>query len=217
MGALDGPGLRTVFFLQGCPLRCKYCHNADMLSPSSGSQKSVDELVELAYKNNNFYGDEGGVTLSGGEPLMQPKGALALLQALKRAGIHTALDTSGAPFNPEVLAAADMTILDIKHTDPSAYLDLVGYRIDDMLQTLDYLKTHNKRFWVRQVIVEGITDNETQIRTLQEAAKGAEKIELLAYHKMGEQKWKATGLANALENVPATSPETMKRVRGYLK
>jgi len=217
LGALDGPGLRTIFFLQGCPLRCKYCHNADMLLPNSSNAKSVDELVEKAKKYKNFYGDEGGVTLSGGEPLMQADGVVTLANALRKEGIHTALDTSGAPFNAKALEAVDMVILDIKHTDTDSYFDLVRYKIDDMLATLDFLVKNKKRFWVRQVIVEGITDSEEQIKALKQMAKGAEKIELLPYHKMGVNKWKAAGLKYAFDNVPSTSAEAMKRVNLLIK
>jgi len=216
LGALDGPGLRTIFFLQGCPLRCKYCHNADMLIGNSSNAKSVDELVETSKRFKSFYGDIGGVTLSGGEPLVQAKGVVTLASALKAEGIHTCLDTSGAPFNSDAIDAVDMVILDIKHTDYDAYFELVKFKQDDMLKTLEYIKKTNKRFWVRQVIVEGITDSDHQVMALKAMAQGAEKIELLAYHTMGVDKWKLAGLKYELEGVAQTSASTMERLNSLI-
>ena len=216
MGALDGPGLRTIFFLSGCTLKCRYCHNVDMLNFNAGEAKSIQELVENAKKYTMFYGDDGGVTLSGGEPLAQGVGVIELAKALKKENIHTVLDTSGTPFNPDAIDAVDMVILDIKHTDAVSYQDLAGIKIDGMLKTLEYLKQTNKRFWVRQVILQGITDSEQQIKTLKQMAQGAEKIELLAYHKMGVVKYKAAGLQYTLDHIPPTDKATMDRVNGYL-
>jgi len=216
MGALDGPGLRTIFFLKGCPLRCLYCHNADMLSSSGGEKKTVSELVEKAKKFINFYGDDGGVTLSGGEPLAQGNATLQLILALKKEDIHTVLDTSGAPFNKEILAASDMVLLDIKHTDKDKYKEIAGYPIDDMIKTLEFLQSNNKRFWVRQVIVNGYTDDELQVKKLKRMAKGAEKIELLAYHTMGIKKWESVGLEYKLKGVKPTSSEKLKKLQAIV-
>ena len=187
-----------------------------MLISNSSNAKSVGELVAIATKYKSFYSETGGVTLSGGEPLMQADGVVALATALKKEGIHTCLDTSGAPFSEIALKAVDMIILDIKHTEPEKYFDLVRYKMDDCLKTLDYLIKNKKRFWVRQVIVEGITDSDEQVKALKEMAKAAEKIELLPYHKMGVEKWKAAGLKYALDAVPSTSVETMQRVNKLL-
>ena len=216
LGALDGPGLRTIMFFKGCPLRCKYCHNADMLSSSGGHTYSIEYLVEGAQRYKNFYGKDGGVTLSGGEPLMQPKAVITLTKALHTVDIHVTLDTSGYPYNEEVLSLVDLVILDIKHTEKADYQELTGIKIDDSLKTLAYLKAHNKPFWIRQVIVEGITDTESQIKRLKELSAGAQKIELLPYHKMGVDKWKSAGLPYALDGVPATSAKTMQKVNTWL-
>ncbi|MCL2847697.1 MAG: pyruvate formate-lyase-activating protein [Firmicutes bacterium] len=217
LGTLDGPGLRTIIFFKGCPLRCKYCHNADMLSFEGGEKWTIDSLVTKCIKYKNFYGENGGVTLSGGEPLTQQSPSLVLLiKELQKKDIHVVLDTSGFPFSEEVLSVVDLVILDVKHTDKEAYLDLVGVPIDDCLKSLEYLKKIGKPFWVRQVIVEGITDNVTQILKLKELAQGAEKIELLAYHKMGVNKWKTLGLKYPLENIPATSKKTMDKLNALL-
>ena len=177
---------------------------------------SIEELVAEANKYKVYYGNEGGVTLGGGEPLAQQNGALALIRALQHEGIHVCLDTSGVPYSEEILNEVDLTILDFKHTEPVEFLELTKYKIDDTLKTLQFLKTNKKRFWVRQVIVEGITDSDEQVLRLKELAAGAEKIELLAYHKMGVDKWKAAGFDYALDHVPATSKDTMDRVRALL-
>jgi len=216
LGALDGPGLRTIIFFKGCPLRCKYCHNADMLSFNGGENWTIDDLVTKCIKYKNFYGSDGGVTLSGGEPLAQPAAAVALIKALQKNGIHVALDTSGYPFNEDVLSAVDLVLLDIKHTDPQCFLELVGVPIDNTLKTLVYIKKIDKPFWIRQVIVKGITDSKEQVLKLKELAEGSEKIELLAYHKLGINKWKNLGLKYPLESVPATSAETIERLNKLL-
>ena len=216
LGALDGPGIRTVIFFQGCPMRCAYCHNPDMFDAAGGEERSVTELVAFCLRYKNYYGKDGGVTLSGGEPLLQDKIALTLIQALKRAGIHTALDTSGAVFAPAVLLAADLIILDIKHTDPEAFFKLTGYPMDNTLKTLEYLKQNRKHFWVRQVIVEGITDSAEQITALKKAAAGAEKIELLPYHMLGVHKWESCGFDYPLKDVKPTSEQVMEKLRQQL-
>ncbi len=208
LGALDGPGLRTVVFLAGCPLRCKYCHNADMLNVQAGRETTVDEVIGEVERYRDYC--TGGVTLSGGEPLLQTAFTAALLDALKKKGIHTALDTAGSVFAPDVLEKADLVILDIKHTDPQGFTDLTGGKLETTLQTLDYLRAHGKRFWVRQVIVEGITDGAEQLRKLKALSLGAEKLELLPYHTMGAHKWKAIGIEPPLQGVPPLSQEKLQ-------
>jgi len=200
LGALDGPGLRTVIFFSGCPMRCKYCHNADMFFLDSGKETAIDDLVKTCLKYKNYYGDEGGVTLSGGEPLMQADRALALIKALKAEGINTALDTSGAYFVPQILDEVDLTILDIKHTDSSGFFELTNYSNQNALKNLEYLQKNNLNFWIRQVTVKGITDDPKQIQKLYDIAKGAKKIELLPYHSMGKEKWGLAGLEYPMGN-----------------
>ena len=217
MGALDGPGLRTIFFLKGCPLRCLYCHNADMLSFEGGEKWTIDDLVKEAKKFISFYGDDGGVTISGSEPLAQGKAVLELIKRLKKESIHTCIDTSGAPFNKEILSEVDMVLLDIKHTDKDKYQELVSYKMEDMIKTLEFLQTNKKRFWIRQVIVYGFTQNEAQVKKLKEMSKGAEKIELLPYHAMGVKKWKAAGLEYKLEGVKPPTEKAMLALRKIIE
>ncbi|MCL2797973.1 MAG: pyruvate formate-lyase-activating protein [Firmicutes bacterium] len=216
LGAHDGPGIRTVVFFQGCPMRCSYCHNPDMFCAAGGEEKSVEELVRFCTRYKNYYGHDGGVTLSGGEPLLQYEAAAQLLTALKKEGIHTALDTSGAVFNKKALAAADLVILDIKHTDPSAFLDLTGHAIFNTLKALEFLKSAGKPFWVRQVIVKGITDGHEQILALKKMAAGAARIELLPYHTLGVHKWEKCGLDYTLADLKPPSEGAMEKLKRLL-
>ena len=216
LGALDGPGIRTVVFFQGCPMRCAYCHNADTFDPSGGREESVETLAAFCERYKNYYGKKGGVTLSGGEPLMQSRGAVALMRELKSRGIGTALDTAGSVFSPEALDEADLVILDIKHTDKDKFFALTGYPADNSFKTLEYLKKNKKRFWVRQVILSGVTDSEMQIKKLKEMAQGAEKTELLPFHNMGEKKWKAAGVEYTLKDAVPPSKEIMDRLNKVL-
>lgn len=208
LGALDGPGLRSVVFLAGCPIRCKYCHNADMLDRGAGKETTVDEVLAEIGRYRDYC--TGGVTLSGGEPLLQTAFTEALLATLRAAGVHTALDTAGTVFAPPCLELADLVILDIKHSDRDGFRALTGGEIDNTLKTLDWLKAHKKRFWVRQVIVEGITDGREQLLALKELATGAEKLELLPYHTMGAHKWRTMGCEPPLEGLPPLSNDRLQ-------
>lgn len=217
LGALDGPGIRTVIFFQGCPMRCAYCHNADTFDPKAGTEKSIDELVAFCSRYKNYYGETGGVTLSGGEPLMQKDGAAELMRRMKAAGISSALDTGGSIFAPEALDEADLVILDIKHTDPEKFLSLTWHSADAAFKTLEYLQENKRRFWIRQVILGGFTDSEEQIRELKRISAGAEKIELLPFHEMGKNKWKIAGEEYRLDSATPPSAETMARLRAVLE
>ena len=216
LGAHDGPGIRTVIFFQGCPMRCAYCHNPDMFFADGGEEKPVEELVRFCLRYKNYYGSEGGVTLSGGEPLFQHKSAVQLLEALKKEGIHTALDTSGAVFAPEALNAADLVILDIKHTDAASFLLLTGHSNHNTLKTLEFLKESGKKFWIRQVVVPGITDCPEQIIALKKAAAGAARIELLPYHTLGVHKWRKCGLDYTLKELKPMGEKEIERLNVLL-
>lgn len=194
-------------------MRCAYCHNADTFDMRGGIQKSADELAAFCERYKNYYGKNGGVTLSGGEPLMQADGAAYLMKRLKAAGIGTALDTSGSIFAPEALDEADLVILDIKHADSEKFYSLTKHTADATLKTLRYLQKNGRRFWIRQVVLPGYTDSEEQIRELKKMSCGAEKIELLPFHEMGKSKWKAAGEEYLLEGIKPPDEETMRRLR----
>lgn len=196
LGALDGPGLRTVIFLQGCPMRCTYCHNADTWFPGEGVLTETDALLKTVMRNRSYTRKNGGVTFSGGEPLMQSKALLPFILMLKENGVHVALDTSGCLFGSDeqaVLSAVDLVILDIKANTAEAYMKLTGQDIHHPLAVLEYLKKIKKPYWIRQVInkEDGIEINEAIRKTLDELTESPyrEKLELLEHHTMGESKW----------------------------
>lgn len=198
LGALDGPGLRTVIFLQGCHMRCQYCHNADswLYNAGKGTMMTAQSIFDLVLRYKPYYKDKGGVTFSGGEPLLQAKEFLPLVKALKSAGIHTALDTSGSTFNADtqtLIDAIDLVILDIKATDEGLHKRLTRHSLKTPLATLEYLKAHSKPYWIRQVVLVGINDtgvHRTQLDTLT-AHPARERVEYLPYHSMGLEKWEA--------------------------
>lgn len=214
LGALDGPGIRTVIFFTGCPMRCKYCHNPDTWT--GGEERDEEELADFCVRYKPYYGSDGGVTLSGGEPLMQKSGAVKLLKCLRERKIHTALDTGGGVFCPEAFELSDLTIIDIKHYDAEKFRSLTGVAQGELVKSLEYLREHGKRFWVRHVCVPGITETAEDIKKIKEMAAGAEKIELLPYHTMGVHKWEKLGLSYPLKGVPPMTKEKLDELNGFL-
>jgi len=194
LGGLDGPGIRFIIFLQGCGLRCKYCHNPDTWNMSDGQPYNAYDICKKAVRYKNYFGKKGGVTLSGGEPLLQAAGLKELIYLLKKENIQVTIDTAGGVFNrntKDCLALADLVILDLKHTDREGYKRLTGGDFDSFTKTWEFLKEINKKTWLRQVIVPTITDDENQIKGLLEyKSPNVEKIELLPYHTLGVRKWK---------------------------
>lgn len=207
-GTVDGPGIRFVIFTQGCPLRCRYCHNPDTWLSKDGKETSVDYLVKeaLKYKSYmNFSG--GGVTVTGGEPLMQAEFVLELFSQLKKHKIHTAIDTSGYIFNDtvkKILEITDLVLLDIKHFDPTAYKDLTGVELAPTLQFLDYLGANAINTWIRYVLVPGLTDQQGPLEALSKHLSNFHnitRIDVLPFHQMGSFKWKELGLEYTLADV----------------
>ena len=222
-GAVDGPGIRFVLFLQGCHLQCKYCHNRDTWDINGGSYKSLDELFDKIIRYKNYIFPNGGVTVTGGEPLLQAKFILELFKKLKKEGIHTCIDTSGiiALTNDikEVLKFTDLVLLDIKHIDNEKCKELVGKSNKLELEFAKYLSDNNIPIWIRQVLIPGYTDNEQDLLKLKEfisSLKTVEKVELLPYHSIGEFKWKKLGLKYPLEGVPQASDNDIARAKQIL-
>ncbi len=211
-GTVDGPGLRFVLFLQGCPLRCLYCHNPDSWKMEAGEEKSVDEVVEEIVKYRSYMRfSGGGLTISGGEPLLQPRFVKEVLLRCREAGIHTAIDTSGI-VDPEkvkdIYDAADMVLLDIKVFDDNVHKELTGQPWEMPLKTARYLAKAGKRLWLRHVLVPGVTAKRELLEPLAEfaASLGAvELVEILPFHKMGEFKWQEMGYDYGLKNTPGAS------------
>ena len=213
-GTVDGPGIRFVLFLQGCPLRCKFCHNPDTWNMTEGKIKeSAQETFEKIKKYKGYFGKKGGVTVTGGEPLLQSDFILELFKLCKEEGIHTAVDTSGYIFNEkvkEVLEYTDLVLLDIKAIDEKVYKELTGVELKNTLEFAEYLNKTGKKMWLRHVVVPGITDDDELLERLaQYAAKldNIEKIEILPYHRLGEFKYKELGMKYALEGVEELSKE----------
>lgn len=222
LGALDGPGMRTVVFLSGCPMRCRYCHNPDTWEKDGKNIMNAAEVFQRIKRMKPYFGKSGGVTLSGGEPLLQTEFAIEIFWLCKEDGIHTALDTSGAIITAQtetLLDLTDLVICDIKHTDKEAFGELTSYSMDSLLAFLKLCKKLSKRLWIRQVIVPGITDNEENILMLKDMATkyGAEKIELLPYHSHGVYKWEALGIPYSLHGTEAPTKEKMQQLNDLLK
>lgn len=216
-GTVDGPGIRFVVFLQGCPLRCKFCHNPDTWNATGAKIKeSAEKTFEKIRKYKGYFGKKGGVTLTGGEPLVQSEFVLELFKLCKKDGIHTALDTSGYIFNDkvkEVLEYTDLVLLDIKALDEKVYKELTGVELKNTLEFANYLKEINKKTWIRHVVVPEITDNDELLDRLANYVSkfdNVEKVEILPYHKLGEFKYKELGMKYVLEGVEELSKERFK-------
>lgn len=210
MGLLDGPGIRTVFFLQGCPLRCSYCHNPDTQRIAGGNEMTSEEIVQTAKRYLPYYRHSGGgVTFSGGEPLLQGAFLLETLKLLKMEGIHTALDTSGfgqEKYFDEILELVDVVLLDIKHFDREEHQKLTGVKMKGRDPLLNRLAAFKGKVWIRHVMVPGMTDSKKAMEGLYQSirflAKRIEKIEILPYHRMGLEKYEALEMAVPLKDVP---------------
>ena len=222
-GAVDGPGIRFVIFLQGCHLECKYCHNRDTWDINSGKYESLDEIFTKVIRYKNYICPNGGVTVTGGEPLLQVKFLIELFKKLKEENIHTCIDTSGmvsiTDDIKELLSYTDLVLLDIKHIDDNKCRDLVGKSNKLELEFAKYLSDNNIKMWIRQVIVPGYTDNEEDLLKLKDfigSLKTVEKVELLPYHNIGEFKWKKLGLKYPLEGIRQATDEDIKKAKEIL-
>lgn len=205
-GLVDGPGIRTVIFFNGCSLRCKFCHNPEMFMMQENNT-NVAELVAKIKRFKPYFKGNGGVTYSGGEPLLQVDFLIELSKALKEENIHIALDTAGVGIGKydEILELVDLVILDIKHLTNAGYEELVSHKMDEFLKFVDVLKKHNKNLWIRQVVVPGIHDNKEYMEMLVGYLKtlpNIKRIEFLPFHKMGDEKYEKLGIPNPLKNTP---------------
>lgn len=221
LGTVDGPGIRFVIFLQGCNLKCKYCHNRDTWDINGGEYKELDEIFRriLRYKTY-FKSSNGGVTVTGGEPLLQVKFLVELFKKLKQEKIHTCIDTSGMiKINDdikEVLKLTDLVLLDIKHINDKKCKELTGVSNKNELEFARYISDKGIKMWIRQVIIPGLTDNEEDIRDLRkfiDTLKTVEKIEFLPYHTSGKYKWLELGKQYELENIREANNLDIERVK----
>ena len=222
-GTVDGPGIRFVIFMQGCPLRCKYCHNPDTWDPTRYQLTYTPEkLLEEVLRYKNFI-RKGGVTVTGGEPLMQSDFLNAFYTLCQQSGIHTAIDTSGFIFNEKtcnVLKRVDLILLDIKSINKELHQKLTGVPFDPVLKTLNYLEEQNKKVWIRHVIVPEWTDNEKELIQLADMLqnyRSIERVELLPYHTMGRYKYERMNIPYQLGDLPPLSAERLQHARTLFK
>lgn len=218
-GSADGPGVRYIIFLQGCRMRCKYCHNPDTWASQKYESQTSEEVLKKALRYKTYWGKNGGITVSGGEALLQIDFLIDLFQRAKEKGVHTTLDTSGNPFTREgeffekfqkLMEVTDLFMLDIKHIDPAGHQDLTGQPNENILDMARYLSEQKKDMWIRHVLVPGYTDSEEQLKALQSFIKTLDtvkRVEVLPYHTLGVFKWKELGIPYGLEGVPTPNQE----------
>ena len=229
-GTVDGPGVRFVVFLQGCPMRCKYCHNPDTWKMNAGSLRTPQSLIQEYERNQAFYRN-GGITVTGGEALMQIDFLLELFSLAKEKGIHTCLDTSGITYRPgqssynekldKLMTLTDLVMLDIKHIDPEGHKDLTGHDNAGILAFAKYLEKKQVPVWIRHVVVPGITDDPGQLTRLGTFIGGLSNVkalDVLPYHIMGVMKYKELDMPYPLEGVePATKAQAMEAKKIILR
>lgn len=227
-GAADGPGIRYIIFLQGCKMRCRYCHNPDTWRMDSDDMRSADALLDHAERYRAYWGSDGGITVSGGEPLLQLDFLLELFKKAKLRGINTCIDTAGQPFSrgepffshfQELMQYTDLLLFDIKHIDPVEHKALTAQPNDNILDCLRYLSEIKKPVWIRHVIVEGITDNDEYLRQTREfidSLDNVERVEALPYHGMGVYKWEKLGIKYTLGDIKPPTETRLDTVRKIL-
>ena len=223
-GTVDGPGIRFVIFMQGCCLKCKYCHNRDTWSIHSGKMITVEELVKEIIKYKSYMDSSGGgVTVSGGEPLLQTDFICELFKELKKHNIHTAIDTAGSiPVSYEIkelLKYTDLVLLDIKHIDAEKCVNLTGFTNKYTLEFAKYLSNINLPVWIRQVLLPTYTDDKFDLLNLRkfiESLNNVEKIEILPYHNLGKFKWEEIGDTYELDSINPPSTEEIEQAKNIL-
>lgn len=224
-GAVDGPGIRFVVFMQGCPLRCKYCHNRDTWDTKKGTEYTVQEIIEKAKRCKPYMEatKDGGITVSGGEPLLQAKFVTELFKEAHKNGMTTCLDTSGNIYIDEeikdLLKVTDIVLLDIKHIDEEKCRKLTGFSNVNELNFARYLSDKGIRMWIRQVLVPGYTDDENDLiktKKFIDSLKTVEKVEVLPYHDYGKEKWLSLGVKYPLEDIKAPTNEEVEKARNIL-
>lgn len=227
-GTVDGPGVRFVVFLQGCPMRCKYCHNPDTWDYNGGEEYSAQQVYERIMKYTNYIAD-GGVTLSGGEPLLQIDFAIELFTMLKKQNLHTCLDTSGICFSQKnlifmskmekLMAVCDLFLLDIKHIKEDVHQELTACSSKNPQAFAHYLDEHHKSIWIRHVLIDGYTNNEGDLKATRafiDTLSNVERIEVLPYHTLGINKYEKLNMTYPLMDVQAPSKEDVEKARDLL-
>lgn len=227
-GSADGPGVRYIVFLKGCAMRCKYCHNPDTWAGQGEDWQTPEEVLNKALRYKNYWKKNGGITVSGGEALLQIDFVTELFRLAKEKGVNTCLDTSGNPFTRlepffgkfrKLMEVTDLFMLDIKHMDPAGHRKLTGCDNANILDMACFLSDNGKAMWIRHVLVPGITDDEKQLTSLRkfiDTLKTVERVEILPYHTLGVFKWKELGIPYQLEGVEPPTEEQVKRAKELL-
>ncbi len=227
-GSVDGPGVRYIIFTTGCAMRCQFCHNPDTWIMSKGTEYTADELLNKAIKYRSYWGKEGGITVSGGEPLLQIDFLIELFEKAKEMGIHTTLDTSGNPFTREepffskferLMKSTDLILLDIKHIDDEQHKILTEQSNKNILDLARYLSDINKPVWIRHVLVPERNDKDEYLLRLREfidTLQNVQKVEVLPYHTLGVYKWQELGYEYKLEGIEPPTKERVDNARKIL-
>ena len=228
-GSVDGPGVRYVIFLAGCAMRCQFCHNPDTWNMQTGTPYTADALLEKAMRYRSYWGENGGITVSGGEPLLQIDFLIELFRKAKEQGIHTTLDTSGNPFTreepffgkfQELMQYTDLFLLDIKQIDDEQHKILTGCTNQNILDLGGYLSDEKKPVWIRHVLVPQRSDNDEyldRLRAFLDTLQNVERVEVLPYHTLGVYKWKELGLSYPLEGIDPPTKERIENAKEKLR
>lgn len=228
-GLVDGPGVRYVAFLQGCNMRCKYCHNPDTWDKNAGDELTAKQLFDKAYRYKNYWKNNGGITISGGEPLLQIEFVTEVFRLAKEKGVHTTLDTCGQPFKndleflkkfDELIKYTDLVMLDIKEIESDKHKELTGHKNDNILAMAKYLSDKGIRMWIRHVLVPNLTDDEEGLKKLNQfikQLKTVDKVEILPYHTLGLMKWEKLGIPYPLDGYKIPTAEEVEKAERLLE
>lgn len=226
-GSVDGPGIRFIVFFQGCPMRCIYCHNVDTRIENKGELKEAEDLIHEALKYKEFWGETGGITVSGGEPLLQLDFLIELFKLGKKNNIHMTLDTSGILFNEknyekidELLKYVDLVLLDIKQINNLKHIKLTKFTNENVINFAKYLSKKRIPVWIRYVLVPGFTDDEKDMRELRnfiDTLDNVEKVEVLPYHSLGEFKWEKMNLKYELKGIEPPTMDKLNKAKEILE
>ena len=227
-GSADGPGVRYLIFLKGCNMRCKYCHNPDTWAKTEGEMKSAEEILQQALRYKRYWGKKGGITVSGGEALLQIDFVTELFTLAKEKGVNTCLDTAGNPFTREkpfyskfekLMEVTDLVMLDIKEMDEEKHRELTGRSNKNILAMADKMNEMGKEMWIRHVLVPGLTDGKEDLKALRKKLDewtNVSRVEILPYHTLGLFKWENLGIPYSLEGVPVPTEEQVKEAEEIL-
>lgn len=224
-GAADGPGVRFIVFMQGCHMRCRYCHNPDTWKMGGGDEVTADEILKRALRFKPYWGKDGGITISGGEPLLQIDFVIELFKKAKELGINTCIDTAGNPFTKEdpffskfeeLMKYTDLLLLDLKEINPTRHKDLTGFDNSNIIEMAKYLSEINKPVWIRHVLVPEHSDFDEDLDALGDfidTLSNVDRVEILPYHTLGKFKWENLGIPYSLESISPPSAERIENAK----